>query len=390
MTRSAQSRVAMLALLHPAMALTGVGCAITGALLPALARSFHLNDGQSGLLVFWIYAGMTAGALLCRGNYARIIAAGFVALAAAALGLGFAHVLLLMPLGFVYGAAISLPMTSINLFAGRNFPARRAATLTALNFSWSLGATLGPLMAARLLEMLSWRAVYEAVAAAAVAAAAAAQLVLRDSEEMARLTPETEGLRNLRLIVLFALFFFLQVGMECTAGAWASTYVLRVTTTTVALAAAASSIFWGGFLASRALAPLVLLRVRPARLLQACMLTAIAAAAIVVAVRSAIPLLAAILLLGLALAPVFPVALAGFFDRARRSSDSRFVLALSAFGGAVFPWLAGAISTHAGSLRIGLLTLPVTLLTMTAMLPLLGVAGRASATVELREHEVTP
>ncbi|MFP5204362.1 MAG: hypothetical protein ACLGSH_03290, partial [Acidobacteriota bacterium] len=85
----------------------------------------------------------------------------------------------------------------------------------------------------------------------------------------------------------------------------------------------------------------------------------------------------AILLLGLALAPVFPVALAGFFDRARRSSDSRFVLALSAFGGAVFPWLAGAISTHAGSLRIGLLTLPMTLLLMAAMLPLLGVAGRA-------------
>ncbi|MFP5250347.1 MAG: MFS transporter, partial [Acidobacteriota bacterium] len=161
----------MLVLLHPAMALTGVGCSITGPLLPALARSFHLNDSQSGLLVFWIYAGMTTGALLCRGNYARMIAAGFAAFAAAALGLGFAPGLLLMPLGFIYGAAISLPMTSINLFVGRNFPARRAATLTALNFSWSLGATVGPLLAARLLDLFSWRSVYEAVAAAAVAAA---------------------------------------------------------------------------------------------------------------------------------------------------------------------------------------------------------------------------
>jgi FHS family glucose/mannose:H+ symporter-like MFS transporter len=390
MPRSTHSRGAMLVLLHPAMALTGVGCAITGPLLPALARSFHLNDDQSGLLVFCIYAGMTAGALLCRRHHARLIAGGFVAFAAVSLGLASAPEFLLFPLAFFYGLTVSLPMTSVNVFAGHNYPARRAATLTALNFTWSLGATLGPLAAARLLELFSWRAVYQALAATALVASVASALILRDSEEAMQPAPRTEGLRNLRLIVLFALFFFLQVGMECTAGAWASTYVLRVTTTTVALAAAASSIFWGGFLVSRALAPLVLLRVRPARLLLACMLTAIAASVVIVLVRSAVPLLAAILLLGLALAPVFPVALSGFFDRARRSSDSRFVLALSAFGGAVFPWLAGAISTHSGSLRIGLLTLPVTLLVMAAMLPLLGVVGRASATVELREQEVAP
>ena len=390
MSRSAPSRGAMLVLLHPAMALTGVGCAITGPLLPALARSFHLSDDQSGLLVFCIYAGMTAGALLCRRRYARLIAGGFVAFAAICLGLAFAPRSLLFPLAFFYGLTVGLPMTSVNVFVGHNYPTRRAATLTALNFTWSLGATLGPLAAARLLDLFSWRAVYQSVAAAALLAAVASALVLRDDKETIQPAPQTEGLRNLRLIVLFALFFFLQVGMECTAGAWASTYVLRVTTTSVALAAAASSIFWGGFLVSRALAPLVLLRVQPARLLLACMLTAIAASAAMVAVRSAVPLLSAILLLGLALAPVFPVALSGFFDRARRSSDSRFVMALSAFGGAVFPWLAGAISTHSGSLRIGLLTLPVTLLLMTAMLPLLGVVGRAPAAAEWREHEVTP
>lgn len=377
----------MLALLHPAIALTGVGCSITGPLLPSLARGFHLDDAHAGLLVFWVYVGMAAGALLCRANYARKIAAGFVALAAASLGFACAPGFLLLPLGFFYGAAVSLPMTSINLFVGRNYPARRAVTLTALNFSWSVGATVGPLVAARLLEAVSWRAVYQAVACAALLAAAGARLVLRDSAEVAHLTPETEGLRNLRLIVVFALFFFLQVGLECTAGAWASMYVLRVTATTVAAAAAASSIFWGGFLASRALAPLVLLRMRPARLLLTCMLTALGAALAIVAVRSAFPLLAAFLLLGLALAPVFPVALAAFFERARRSSDSRFILALSGFGGAVLPWLAGAISTRTASLRIGLMTLPVALLTMTAMLPLLGVA-RPPAEAALREQKL--
>ena len=385
MLSAAPSRRAALLVLHPVFALTGMGCAVTGSLLPSLARDFHFADSQSGLLVFWIYAGMTAGALLCRGNYARILTLGLLAFAAASFAFTLAPRPLLFPCAFFYGAAISAPMTATSQFAGRNFPDRLAPTLASLNFAWSLGAMAGPLLAARVLAALNWRAVYVILAAAALLASAAC-LALRDAPETARLTTETTGLRNLRLITLFAIFFFLEVGVETTAGAWVSTHVLRTAATSVALAAAAAAIFWGGFLAGRALAPLMLLRVRPARLLQASLLTALAAAALLLVSRSSVPLVAAILLLGLALAPVFPVALSAFFDRARISSDSRFVLALSAFGGAVFPWLAGAISSHSGSLRTGLTILPATLLLMTMMLPLL-VADSAPADTRKPEGE---
>jgi fucose permease len=146
----------------------------------------------------------------------------------------------------------------------------------------------------------------------------------------------------------------------------------------VALAAAASSLFWGGFLAARGLAPLVLLKVRPGRLLQAALVAALAVATLLVCARSATALSASTLLLGLGLAPVFPLALAIFQDRARLSSDSRFVLALSGFGGAVLPWVVGQVSARAGSLRMGLAVIPATLLVMTAMLPLLGVSRGAA------------
>lgn len=372
-----RSRRAMLLVLHPLFALTGVGCAVTGPLLPELARTFHLADSQSGLLLFWIYAGMASGALLCRGNYARVIFAGFIALALACFGFAWVPRPLLFPIAFFYGAAVSAAMTAISLFAGRNYPARRAATLTALNFTWSLGATLAPLFAARVIELSSWRAVYSIVAVIALLAALATLLSLRDTEETARTSPETTGLRNVRLVALFAVFFFLEVGMESTAGAWLSTYVLRSTTTTLALAAAASAIFWGGFLAARGLAPLLLLRMSPGRLLQWSLVVALGAATLMLFSRSAATLIGSILLLGLALAPVFPVALAAFFDRARISSDSRFVLALSGFGGAVFPWLVGAVSSDLHSLRIALFTVPACFLLMSAMLPLLGVSRPA-------------
>ena len=147
----------------------------------------------------------------------------------------------------------------------------------------------------------------------------------------------------------------------------------------MAFAAAAAALYWIGFLASRALAPLLLLRLRAEVLLQAALFTALGASALLIVVSSPLLLAAAILLLGAALAPVFPIALAAFFDRARHSSDSRFVLALSGFGGAVFPWLVGFISARSGSLRAGLLAGPAVLLVMTILLPLLGVSRPAPA-----------
>lgn len=359
--------------LHPIFALTGVADVITGPLLPSLARTFALTDSQSGVLFSAVFAGTAVGALLCRGNYARVLTLALLAMACGAAGFAFVARPLLYPCAFFFGVGTGTAMTAISLFTGRNYPERRAATLTLLNFTWSLGAMMAPLLAARLLAVASWRSAYLLLAALALLAALVVGLVLRDSEETARSTEETAGLRNLRLMALFALFFFLQVGMESTFGAWISTYVLRSTHITVALAAATAAIYWTGFLAARGLSPLALLRMRPERMLKLALFTAAAAAALLLAATSPALLFTAILLLGAALAPIFPVALAAFLDRARHSSDSRYILALSGFGGTLFPWIVGTISAQTGSLRMGLLVGPVTLLAMTMLLPALRV-----------------
>lgn len=378
----------MLLVLHPVFALTGLADAITGPMLPALARAFHLSDEQSGLLLFCVFAGMTTGALLCRGNYARILTRGLLAMVVASIAFPWVVQPVLYPAAFFFGVGVGAPMTAINLFAGRNYPERRASTLTILNFSWSLGALLAPLLAAQMLAVSSWHAVYLVLAGAAGLSALAAHFTIRDIAEAPRLTPETTGLRNLRLVALFAVFFFLQVGMESTFAAWISTHVLRATGVTVAIAAAAAALYWCGFLASRAFAPFLLLHIRPEGLLRWALFTALGAAALLVGVRSPVLLATAIVLLGAALAPVFPMALAVFFSRARHSSDTRFVLALSGFGGAVFPWLVGFISSRSGSLRAALLVGPAVLLVMTIMLPMLGVSRSSSNTSLPQENRL--
>jgi fucose permease len=223
----------------------------------------------------------------------------------------------------------------------------------------------------------TWRAVFVLLACASGVATIVVGFTIRDTNEQMHETQETSGLKNLRMVAFFALFFFLEVGMETMFGAWISTYVLRVTHTNLTLAAAATAVYWTGFLVSRGLSSLILLRLSSGRLLRITLPLALAASVLLVESRSLLFLTVAILLLGACLAPTFPVALAAFFDRARHSSDSRFVLALSGFGASLFPWLAGLISSHSG-LGAGLVTGPMTLLIMTGMLPFV-TAPRATA-----------
>ena len=155
----------MLLSLHPLFALTGVADVITGPLLPSLARSFALSDSQSGLLLSSVFAGTAIGALLCRGNYARVLTFALIVLTCSCAYVALIARPLLYPWAFLFGCAVGAAMTAISLFAGRNYPAHRAATLTGLNFTWSVGALVAPLLASRLLAVSSWRAVYLALAA---------------------------------------------------------------------------------------------------------------------------------------------------------------------------------------------------------------------------------
>src|SRR6266700_3953113 len=149
-----------LAVLHPAFALTGICHSIGGPLLPSLAPAFHLNDSQAGFLLFAYFAGTSLGAALCGRRHARTVFLGFLALTLAGLGVAATNRLFLYPVFLLFGISVGLPMTAVSMHAGRTFGARSAAPLTFLNFSWSAGALLAPLLAARLLMSHTFRAAY--------------------------------------------------------------------------------------------------------------------------------------------------------------------------------------------------------------------------------------
>ena len=360
-----------LGVLHPAFALTGVLHSIGGPLLPSLAAEFRLTDSESGYLFLAYYAGTSLGALLCGRNYARSISLGFFALIFVCLAIAFTSGTFLHPLFLLLGISVGMPMSAVTMLAGRIFGSRSAAALTFLNFSWSAGALIAPLFAARLLISHTYRSAYVILAFAAALAALAGWLGLEDPPEQTASAVQRSTGVNVRFIVLFAVLTFLEVGIENTTGSWLATYVLRTTAGGAAFAAASSSLYWWGFLASRGLSSLLLLRVDAFRLLGVSMAVALLAALLLISFPGTAHHAVAMVVLGVALAPIFPLLLAGFFARTRQSSDSRWILSVCGFGGSVLPWLTGWISAHWSSLRMGLITLPIAILLMISMLPVL-------------------
>lgn len=366
-----------IAILHPAFALTGVLQAMSGALLPALAPAFHLSDSDSGLLFLLYFAGTSTGPFFFRHRYVRTITLGFVLMAACCAALSVASRPLLAPLFLLLGVSVGIPMSGGSLYVGRVFAERCAPMLSFLNFTWSAGALAAPLLAARVLQSHSYREVYRVLACVAVVAAVACALGLREVHETDRPDEASHRLTSVKLIGLFALAAFLQVGMENTAAAWLATYSQRTSGEGIALAAASSAFYWAGFLASRGVASFLLLRIKAASILRVAVVAALIAAIGLAVAPSAGVRGAAMIVLGIALAPVYPLVIAGFFARARRTLDSRWVLTAAGCGGSVMPWMAGWISAHAGNLRMGILVLPAALLVMAALLPVLAAPAAA-------------
>ena len=367
------------AVLHPVFALTGVLHVIGGALLPSLSARFSLSDFASGLLFLLYFAGTSIGALLCRGNYARAIIIGFAAMAGACLAVALSPRALLEPAFLLLGISVGVPMSAVTLFTGRNFPERCASMLTFLNFSWSVGALAAPLIAARVLAHHDYRAAYILFAIASVCAAIACGMMLRDGPEPSHISRNTKLVSAFRLVLVFAFAAFLQVGVENTVATWLPTYALRMANSGLVLAAASSSFYWAGFLSSRGLSSLLLLRAEPMRILRIVVTSGLVSALLLefaptVALRNL-----AMFLLGASLAPTYPLVLSGFFARTQHTSDSRWILFTAGFGGSVLPWIAGFVSTHTGNIRNGMLTIPAGLLLMAFLILGLNNAHRASA-----------
>jgi fucose permease len=115
--------------------------------------------------------------------------------------------------------------------------------------------------------------------------------------------------------------------------------------------------FWAGLLAGRLLGPLFFLHLKESHVAISGLATAALGVATVIRADVRPVALAGVTIAGLGLSTLYPIFIAWlslhFGIRARQVAGAMF--ALAALGGASLPWLVGLVSSHSGSLRVGLL-----------------------------------
>lgn len=350
---------------------TGVVLSILGPTVPAIAAHLHVPEAALGILFtanFLIATMATAasGALFNRIGGRSLIPAGLVAMALGLVVQGTAATLLLVTLGaLLAGAGTGIINVSVNAAAVRLYPTRRDSMLTWLNVCFGIGAFCTPLAAGLSLTRLGgYTPVY---VAGAVILLVPIFPVMRGlpapASEAPHMPSERGTLRrllrdsNLRLLVVLAAVY---LGAEIGFGGWVVSIVAALTHLPPAHLAPVVSAFWICLAAGGAPTVFLLRRgMRPRHLIILGALAAAVEALLLLVVGGSVPLaIVCCALIGLAFAPILPMATAlATAQGAADGSDSARLAAIftvGQIGAATLPALQGALLGAGPGLALGL------------------------------------
>jgi len=345
------------ATMHFGFLLTGLGTALLGPILPLLTRQWHLQDAQSGLLLLAQFCGSFVGGVSVSRYLRRSLLAGLMAAAIGFGGFAIAPSLSLACLAlFAGGFGLGQIIASTNILAGRRYTEHRGSALALLNFSWSFGAMLSPLLAAWLTPHFALRPMLECFAALfLIVALRMATEAWGVPEEIGMADGPTESKKLGRgVFAYFAALLLLYGGVETCLSGWLTTYALRYGEKTLVVSEYATLLLWMSLTAGRAGSSMLMLRVKEKTAQRWGLIFTVAFIAGLATAHSTAAITAFAVMLGLSLAPFFPATFALLMTAKPTARQAGIVLAVSGIGAAALPWLMGVVSTRTGSLQVAL------------------------------------
>lgn len=314
-----------------------------GLLLTTFASGYFLSSAVSGRVIFRLGVGLAlAGSCAVTG----------VSLLGYALAPAWPA---MVGLGFVLGLGAGTIDAGLNTYAA---VAHGPRVLNWMHAAFGLGAAAGPLVMTALLSSgFSWSTGYVLVAVAQLALAAGygatrrryiapvhptAQASTRSSGSSAR------AMLARPLIWLSMVLFFVYVGIEAAAGQWSFSLFTLGRGTPAQIAGVLVSAYWAGLTVGRVVFGVLVTRVSNDGLLRGCMLVTVLAAGLIwanvpVASWLALPLL------GLVLAPVFPILIADTPWRLGAGQTANAIglqVAAAVAGGAALPAGLGVLAAR--------------------------------------------
>jgi fucose permease len=319
----------------------GLVAPILGALLP----SYHLTGAESGVLglvqaLGLVVASLSAGPVMdVRGKkMAMATGLGLVAISLfLAPNAGSYHVLLVV--FFILGLGGGTVVTGANALAGDVDPTRRGSVLNFLNLFFGLGGIMTPFLSGVLAPTNLCYAV-ASLATLTLLVHLGAKMPAPSGEAAFKLSEATRLVTKPTLLLL-SLFLFLYVSCEVGVWNWLKAYLIspaaNINETTASNVVGFGFAF--GILVGRVVVSRILIKVQA--------ITVTLVAAILMAITTywmlhvTTPVTVAILVFcaGLAMAPMFPTALAMVGDAFPRGTASAMGIAIT------FGWIGLAVSS---------------------------------------------
>jgi len=326
-------------------ALMGMLGAAYGPLLEHLARRFAISLPVAGTSLSVHFTGALIGVLISMRAMEKVSGRATVRAGIACLGVGSAAVAVAptwVPFlvgVFIIGAGWGVLVIGLNQLVAHSEGPRRSALLNALNGAYSAGAVVSPILVA------AYAQTYLALLYAG--AAVVAVLLLPATRGISGRLPVSSvaARRPGPLVGIFVCAFVLYVSVEAGTGGWMTSYLEAIGVQSDD-AAKLTSGFWLALAAGRLLITLVPPKVpEPAIVMAGSAVGALA----LLAAWTGILLPWAYILTGLALAPVFPTAIAWLArltpDDARATS---WLFPAATVGGIAGPGTIGLVVARSG------------------------------------------
>jgi MFS transporter, FHS family, glucose/mannose:H+ symporter len=342
----------------------GIILALFGQLFGIPVATAHAGldlDAQARLLLT-LFTGQLlftaiTGRAVDRLGSTRVLGAGSLVMGAAvfllASAAGFRQAMiaaLLMSLG---GAAVN---AAANTLVSTLYGARRGPMLNVLGVFGAAGAVSVPLVFSGVITYAQVRT--RLLLLGGACALAGVLHLLQSRPAAAGMTAAPKGTTRAALkdpwVLALAVVLIIDFGNEAVMAGWIAPYTLAAVPP--ASPTAMVGLYWGALVAGRVMTPFVLARISKLVLLGLASFAAAAGFAAISTARTPVTLALAVLLTGLAIAPMAPTTLSVAGDRYQKNTGAVFglLLSLGQLGGMILPWSVARVAVMAG-FRAGIL-----------------------------------
>ena len=363
MERRTELTRALLLIAYVAFISLGLPDTLIGVAWPSVRETFQVNQRSAGLIFIasgcgYFVSGFFTGRILHFVRIGLLLAASSALVALSGFGFALANIWpLFVGCAILHGLGSGAIDGGLNNYAATHFSAKQ---MNWLHACYSIGATFGPLiMTLFIAQSGSWRAGYAMVAMVMLMLALlffstraqwTAPQETADTSAQNRSTPINTALAE-PLVWLQTALFFVYTGFEISVGQWSFTLLTESRHIDVKTAGVWVTMYWGSIGAGRIFFGLVVERIGIDRLIRASTFTALLGAVIVVTMRSPLVTVAALVLIGLALAPIYPSMMTRTPQRLGAATAVHaigFQVAAAMLGAAVLPSLTGLLAELKG------------------------------------------